>query len=206
MKNVLIFGIIAFLFACAPKQKMSLFKKGKTLAVAGFSQPRHSWEMLAGYIYETKEIPPEIFQKLNVFLLEPFKQKHIDFVGPKGVRQCEELIIGKEHRSDMSAFNYWLEVGKCIPADFIVVPFVFKWQERDGGEWGVESPAAVVMDFYLLDVNNKQVQRFHFEEEQLSLSENILDIDKFFKRRGRWVTASDLAKEGIKEFCEELGL
>ncbi|WP_457570881.1 hypothetical protein [Desulfovulcanus sp.] len=206
MKKGLGLIIVFLLFACAPKQEKLFFERGATFAVAGFSQPRHSWEMLAGYIYETKEISPQVLDKLDDFLSQLLSERGHNFVGPKVVRQCEELVIGREHRSNMAAFHYWLKVGQCIPADFILVPFVLKWQEREGGEWGVERPAAVVIDFYLLDVKKEQIRRFHFEEEQLSLSENILDIGKFFKRRARWITALDLAREGLISLCEEMGL
>jgi len=207
MKKGLGLIIIVFLLSsCATKPKALFFEPGATLAVAGFSQPRHSWEMLAGYIYETKEISPQVLDKLDTLLSQLVNERGQDFVGPKIVRQCQELVVGREDKSRLSAFKYWVKVGQCVPVDFILVPFVFKWQERQGQEWGAEIPAAVILDLYLIDVKNKQMRRFHFEEEQKSLSENILDIGKFFRRGGKWITAINLAREGIDRGLKELGL
>jgi hypothetical protein len=41
-----------------------------------------------------------------------------------------------------------------------------------------------------------------FDKTQISLSENLLDIQTFLKARGRWVTAGELAEMGLTELIE----
>jgi hypothetical protein len=99
-----------------------------------------------------------------------------------------------------------MDVAKCIPADYILVPYIFQWQKRQGNEWSVNQPAGLIFDIYLVDVANETVRRAHYEELQHSLSENMLDAGTFFKRKGRWITAEQMAKEGVAKCFEELGL
>ena len=39
----------------------------------------------------------------------------------------------------------------------------------------------------------------HFEETQKPLSENVLDLGMFIKRKGSWVTADELAQGGLED-------
>ena len=67
--------------------------------------------------------------------------------------------------------------------------------------------AAVVINFYLLDVKTGGVVKFfHFDEEQHALTDNLLDAGKFFDRKGRWLTAYELAAEGMRAAVAEFGL
>jgi len=93
-----------------------------------------------------------------------------------------------------------------MKADYLLVPFVSRWQERDGGEWGVTRPAGLTMDLYLIETASGQVRRFHFEEEQRGFFENLLQGKRFVKRKGRWVTPLEIAVEAIEEGTRTLGL
>ena len=50
------------------------------------------------------------------------------------------------------------------------------------------------------------VKKFHFEETQQALADNILDAKKFVARNGRWLSAIELAQEGLQKGLAELGL
>jgi hypothetical protein len=47
--------------------------------------------------------------------------------------------------------------------------------------------------------------RFHFDETQRSLTENLLEAGKFVKRGGKWITAAN-CRRGHRKGVEELGL
>ena len=70
----------------------------------------------------------------------------------------------------------------------------------------MEDPASVALDFYLIDVKNERMIRSRYEETQESLIENLLTLQKFADRGGKWVTATRLASDGIEEKLMELGL
>jgi hypothetical protein len=84
---------------------------------------------------------------------------------------------------------------------------VIDWRERDGSEIGATKPASVDFVLYLIDVRTgAMVRQFHFDETQQSLVANILDAKKFVSRSGRWLSAMELAQEGLKKGIAELGL
>ena len=94
-------------------------------------------------------------------------------------------------------------MGRCLPADFILVPQVLYWKDFGGGG----NPASVVLDLFLLDVKGERVvARYHFDETQKALTDNLLDLGKFVRRKGEWIEADALAKEGIEAGLSEMGL
>jgi hypothetical protein len=58
-----------------------------------------------------------------------------------------------------------------------------------------------------MDVQGQSlVSRYHFEETQQTLADNLLEFSKFVERKGKWITAEDLAREGLYQGIKELGL
>lgn len=74
---------------------------------------------------------------------------------------------------------------------------VYRFEERRGGNFAVEKPAGIGLHMHLME-GNVVGRVFVFDEDQQALSENVLNIGKFFKRGGKWVTADQLAEEGIR--------
>lgn len=184
-------------------------KMDGVLAVAAFTQPRYDWELLAGYIPEdTPQVDAKVLAGLDERLQAGLAaNKKLYFLAAGLTRQCQEIATSKQQDSRTSALGYWLEVGACMNADAVLVPQLISLAERDGSEVSVRTPAAVILDLFLVDVKNKALLgRYHFDEAQLSLSENLLDAGKFVKRGGKWITASQLAGEGIEAGLKELGL
>ncbi len=218
MRKTIIFfpALIAYLalalFACAPKTfPPALDLEEGVLAVAGFSQPSQSWEYLSSY---RPKHPPRLTPELLADLDEILRGLLADepgriILGPNATRQCQEVILArtKAEGKEVSGLRYWLEVGRCVPADYLLVPQILEWRERDGGEWGVNEPASVVLELTLLDVGNQRVvHRYHFEESQRSLSEDLLQARKFFHRGGKWLTTQELLRDGLREGLREMGL
>ena len=83
--------------------------------------------------------------------------------------------------------------------DAILLGYIFHFRERVGTSYSVESPASVSFSLLLVRVKDGQiVWRGIFEETQQSLSENILKIGAFIKRKARWVTVRKLAADGLE--------
>ena len=194
------------LSACSPKPIAPQVRPLGSIAVAGFTAPKYNWELLAGYLPEEgKGVKQEILTNLDTSLSQTLRAHGLkSFITPAATRQCQEIVVfERSGKSRESAWAYWLNVGRCLPADFILVPQILGWKELEGGG----NPASVVMDLYLLDVKGERVvTRFHFDETQRALTDNLLDMGKFVKRGGEWVTAETLAKEGIEAGTREMGL
>jgi len=174
--------------------------------VAPFTAPQYNWELLAGYLPdEGKTVKPEILASLDEALSQTARSHGVSLNGtPSSIRQCQEIVtFERSGKARESAWSYWLNVGRCLPADYLLVPQVLRWKEFEGGG----NPASVVLDLYLIDVKNERlVSRFHFDETQKALTDNLHDIGKYMRRKGEWVNADVLAKEGIEAGLREMGL
>lgn len=96
-------------------------------------------------------------------------------------------------------------LGKSKGADAVLLGHLHRFKERVGASYSVVSPASVSFSLYLINVTDSQViWRGTFEETQQSLSENLLRIGSFIKRKARWVTAQELAAEGLENLISGL--
>lgn len=183
--------------------------EGSTLAVAGFTNPQNTWELLAGCLPEQCVLVEErVLNKLDLAFEETLRDEDVNFISQSRVSGCREVVSREpQERPRIAALRYWLQVGKCIPADYLLVPQLVFYHERRGGDWGAEEPASVIMDFFLLDVGKGTIlRRYRFEETQQPLSANLLDVDKFVSRGGKWISVEELTQEGIEQAIKELGL
>lgn len=204
--NVLAMFCVLALSACAPKPITPQPRPLGNIAVAAFTAPKYNWELLAGYLPEEgKGVKQETLTRLDAALDQTLRSHGVKVSSTTAsTRQCQEIVVfERAGKSRESAFAYWLGVGRCLPADFILVPQVLSWRELEGGG----NPAAVVLDLYLLDVKAERVvTRYHFDETQKALTDNLLDMGKFVRRKGEWVGAEVLAGEGIEAGLREMGL
>jgi len=80
---------------------------------------------------------------------------------------------------------------------------IYRFQERKGGNFAAEKPASVAFHMHLMK-DGVLGRIFAYSEEQKALTQNILTMGKFLKRGAKWVTADELAEEGINAGLDEL--
>jgi len=175
-----------------------------SLAVAGFHQPGASTELLGGYLPGGAMARPQDLDALDEALRTALKRRPA--LGTEAARQCAETVLAGESGSGR-AFEHWLAVGRCLDVDWLLIPQITEWRERDGSDVSVRTPASVTLWLHLLDVRGESfVGRYKFEETQQPLTENFLDAGKFLDRGGKWLSAGELAREGVVAGLKELGL
>ena len=216
MKRIaLYFGLVVLslsllsMTGCGKSRTAAVPRPEGKLAVAGFTNPVHNWELLAGYLDEEgKPAPDGTMETLDMILADTLQEHQVfDYIVPAAVKQCEDVVVFEDSGlPKTSAWKYWLGVAKCIQADYLLVPQLTTWRERDGSSAGVSAPASVAIDFYLIDVKQERMIRSRYEETQEALLENLYKANKFAARGGKWVTATRLAQDGIDEKLMELGL
>ena len=107
------------------------------------------------------------------------------------------LLRGKE---ELPELDLLVEIGRNLDADAILLGRVYRFKERKGAKYSVESPASVAFDIDLISVAEKRlIWNGNFDETQRSLSENLLKLRTFFKRKGQWITAESLAVSGLEK-------
>ena len=93
-----------------------------------------------------------------------------------------------------------VETGRALNADAVMVGHIFRFTDRIGNNYSVQSPASVAFDLNLIDVADGRILwNGNFDETQQALSENVLQFESFFKRRGTWITAREMALAGLSE-------
>ncbi len=196
------------LFACAKPQQNPPLPDIK-LGVVAFMQPRSTPDLLAGYMAEDiPVVPAKVLPQLDDTFAAVLTQKtKRAFSGTDAYHECKDAKTPDQRQGRIPALYHWAAVGACMNVDFLLVPQIFEFRERDGSEAGVVTPAKVIMDVFLVDVKGKSlISRSHFDETQTALSDNLLDAGKFISRGGKWITALALAREGMEKAVKDLGL
>ena len=202
--------LLCGLAACTtPRQQPLPIGSSLVLGVAHYSQPRTPSDLLAGYVPENlPTIDQKVLSELDALLAETLsKQSKQTFVSREVAAECQRSYRKEQDTSRQSALRSWAAVGRCMQVDYLIVPQIIEWRERDGGELGVATPAGVIMDTFIVDVHNESlVSRSRYDETQAALTSNLLQANRFFQRGGKWVQAHTLAREGMEKAIKELGL
>lgn len=178
------------------------------ISVAPFTQPRDTGQLLTGQIPEDQgKIPLDALLALDRELREVLMtdtNRQFNFI-PR--RNLEEDLTITHSTGQPSALPRWLAYGKKHDAQLLLVPQILDWHEREGSQAGVTKSAHVRVEFFLLNIPQKDMSnRSVFEEKQVGLTENLLSVGDFFKRKGQWVTATQLTVEGMRKAVKDLGL
>jgi hypothetical protein len=80
---------------------------------------------------------------------------------------------------------------------------VYRFQERQGGNFSVLKPASVGFHVHLYQ-GKTLATIFIFDETQQPLSENVLRLPSFLRRGAKWITAEELAREGVHKALDSL--
>ena len=90
-------------------------------------------------------------------------------------------------------------------ADAVLCAYVYAFRNRVGNAYGVETPAMVSFEMNLVSTaTGRIVWRRDFTETQKTLNENLLHLGKFLQRKGRWVTAEEMATQAIEDLLASL--
>jgi len=95
-----------------------------------------------------------------------------------------------------------IDVGRVLGADTVMVGTISQYSDRGGSQWATDSPSTVSFSVDLLSTKDGSVLwGTSFTETQKPLFDNLFEIKKFVKRRGKWITADEMAKEGARKIA-----
>lgn len=202
--------MVALAAGCASKaQRPSAPLAGVSVGIVGVVQPMGTTDLLAGYIPEGRELASDqAMMDFDTDLLDKVRARAdkareiVPLPGEQGVNPSSDRAAGRN-----TALQHWIEVGRKAGVELLIVPQILDWHEREGSSAGVISSAAVDVQFFLIDVDEGiLLNRSVFREKQQSLSNDLLHAGTFFKRGGKWITARQLAGEGVDKMITEFGL
>ncbi len=187
-----------------------LLPDGLRVGVTGAVQPMGTSDLLAGFIPEQRDLAsPEALHGFNegmARVLGEHSRTRRDYVfipDPEGVDPGTDRSGGR-----VTVLRYWVNFAREMGVDMLIVPHILNWHERQGSAAGAVSSAEVDLNFYLIDARGEGelMNRSHFNEKQTGLTDNLLSAGTFFRRGGKWLTAEQLAEEGMLKMIQEFGL
>lgn len=116
---------------------------------------------------------------------------------------------GQDQAHVRSLFQLTVEAGLAADADAVLAGHLYRFEDRIGQKYSVDSPASVTFDLHLIklsesDQNGRIVWTGRYEETQGPLSENFLKLGRFLKRGGKWLTAYDMAADALEDMLKTL--
>lgn len=178
---------------CAQKDELAPAAKGPEVAVSGIAV------LPVRPVADLEESPS--FADENILIsgsrvLDGLMQETL--AGKAGVHFVAAAQAGKE----MAGTN--LETARRIATQHgcnaVLETTLSRYSERVGGDYGVKQPAAVTFAYKLYEVGEGRVLcHGRFDEQQQSLMENLLALPKTQSRGLVWLTAEELARDGLKE-------
>lgn len=117
-------------------------------------------------------------------------------IRPGHIHQDAEAILLDELRQGLADNGVKYSLGRSNGKSIEV--FVYRFEERQGGNFAVDKPASVGFHLHLYDQRGL-AKVFVFDETQQPFFDNILKFGTFLRRGMKWITASQLAEEGIEK-------
>ncbi len=185
-----------------------LLSPAASVAVLPFSQPDSNAGLLMGQLPDPQgridgSHLADLDNRLQEALRERKSSRRYDFLPSSALPK----IPAGHSAHQPQALPALAAVAASHGAEYLLVPQVINWHEREGSRMGVTRPAHVKVEFYLISAKHGGVaNRSVYEVEQTGLADNLLTVGDFFRRKGGWVTATELAGEGIRKAIKDFGL
>lgn len=183
------------------------------LVVVGFQAPITNGERpelvrnpITGTSFMSWPVPEDVVDWLTDQLFEMLTQNKGRHLIPPGQAQgVVESIMQSDAKLGIHPIEMIQDIGKAFGADAVLIGQAYRWQERVGTDYGVETPASVAFDISLVRPSDGAILwRSNYDKTQKSLFENLFDLDTYVKSGGRWLTARELAGFGLERLLAEM--
>ena len=154
---------------------------------------------LSGSVYITGTVTPDAAQFFETAVFSKFSAlERFRLLAPERSLGILSTLTSRD-ASPIVDRTLWIESARALKADGVLVCFLYRFIERIGSRYAAERPASVAFDIYLLRVPDGRILwAGRFDETQRALSENLLEINKFVKRKG-WISAADMTAAGLDD-------
>jgi len=134
----------------------------------------------------------------NLLIFIERLERYRPFLADSASGLIAEHLDGQDRIS--SEMDLLVAAGRDYGADIILAGYLYRFKERIGSNYAAEAPASVAFSLILIDVNTGHLLwARHFNKTQKALSDNLFELSDFIKRKGRWVTAGQMALAGLEE-------
>lgn len=117
---------------------------------------------------------------------------------PKVTMLSSEEVNSHVTRYNANQLDQALAIGKALKVEAVMLWGLKRFHQRLGSEYAIQSPASVAFDYRLIHTESGQTLcAGSFDETQKSITDNILSWKNLVNRGFKWITADDLAREGV---------
>lgn len=175
-------------------------------AIPEYGRPEVVRSPVTGTVFMAEPVSPEIARNLTQALLDRMQSKGpYELVPPGQALGVYSTLIDSDAGANLGAIEVFQEVGKAFQADGVMAGYLYRWREREGGNYAVNRPASVAFDLYVIRPGDGALLwKAKFDKTQRSLSENVLDLNTFMEGRGQWMEVEELAMMGLEEMLKGL--
>jgi TolB-like protein len=157
---------------------------------------------ISGAVFSAEPVSEEVADGLSESLFSKLTKKN----GQKWVSPREAAAAFSQLASSnptLTDRDIYVRIGKALSAEGVLGGHVYRWRDREGTDYAASRPASVAFDLYLMSAGDGVILwKARFDKTQISLSENLFDIQTFLKAKGRWMTVGELAEIGLAEMVE----
>jgi hypothetical protein len=112
-----------------------------------------------------------------------------------------DLLAGSQ--KEINERELAVETGRILHADAVLVGYLYRFKNRIGTEYAVDSSASVAFDLHLIRLKDGRVLwSGGFDETQRPLSDNLFRLGAFLKRKAKWVTAKEMAVSALENMLK----
>ena len=120
-----------------------------------------------------------------------------------GVATVEpDRVFGATELTDTGTYGPALgaRVAHKVGANLAVVGVLTRYRDRVGTDWSVQQPASAAYEAKLVRASDgATLDTAAFDYTQQTLTSNLLDLPRFLRGGGRWVTARELLDGALGE-------
>lgn len=165
-------------------------------------------EPLTGAVFAAEPVPEKATRYMTQLLFDELVESFgLEVIPPGPAEGVYSGIVRRDLEYRLTPVEILQQIGEAFHADGVLVGAIYRWREREGTDFAAVSPASVAFDLHLIGTKSGAVLwRGKFDKRQMSLSENLFDLDVFMKGRGRWMTVEQFASFGLKKLIEQMPL
>jgi hypothetical protein len=160
---------------------------------------------LSGEVFITDRVLPRSIDFLEATFRNRLMQlDNVRLVPAEGV-VVSELPHSPVQGTRLEKIAAIRQAGRQSGADAVLCSYVYVFRERVGESYGADAPARISFESVLVSVaTGRLIWQGSYSEIQKPLTDNLLGINKFIQRRGRWITGKEMMAQAIDEMIESI--
>lgn len=157
---------------------------------------------LCDYYFEAGPVPPNAVDWLS--------DRMVGILGQQATAELMSHGRSFDHSKPASSAGMLTErtllaqAGRSAKADTVLTGYIYRYEERVGTAYAASRPASVAFSIHLIrSADGADVWFGYVDDTQQTLSENLFNVAAFWQRKGRWVSAHEMAEAGLTEMLNK---